>query len=75
MEDNPGISLDDLDALFCTFGGPLARNAFAGGDHPHRPLVETEYDPYAESTMLGIATITGPKSYHYNPHTGEGEYR
>jgi hypothetical protein len=75
MEDNPGISLDDLDALFCTFAGPLAKNAFAGGDHPHRPLVETEYDPYAESAMLGIATTSGPKSYTYNPHTGEGEYR
>eukprot|EP00918_Siedleckia_nematoides_P098320 GHVU01215187.1.p1 GENE.GHVU01215187.1~~GHVU01215187.1.p1 ORF type:complete len:511 (-),score=75.74 GHVU01215187.1:178-1710(-) len=52
MEDNPGISLDDLDAFVLTFGGPLARNLDAGGDHPHRPLVETEYDPYAPERML-----------------------
>jgi hypothetical protein len=52
MEDNPGIILDDLDALFCTFGGPLARNLFAGGDHPHPAPVETEYDPYAPERML-----------------------
>src|ERR1700726_3389141 len=53
LGDNPDIELDDLDALFCTFGGPLARNNVeAGGDHPHKPLVETEYDPYAPERML-----------------------
>ena len=75
MEDNPGIIMDDLDAFVLTFAGPLARNAFAGGDHPHAPLVATEYDPYNESAMLGIEARSGPKSYVYNPHTGEGEYR
>jgi hypothetical protein len=51
-EDNPGVIFDDLDALFCTFGGPLARNLDAGGDHPHKPLVEFEYDPYSEERMI-----------------------
>lgn len=45
MEDNPNLVLDDLDAFVLTFGGPLARNALAGGDHPHKSLVEHEYDP------------------------------
>jgi hypothetical protein len=52
MDDNPGLVLDDLDALFCTFGGPLAANANAGGDHPQKPLVESEYDPYSPERML-----------------------
>lgn len=52
LEDNPGLVLDDLDALCLTFGGPLARNAFAGGDHPQAPMVETEWDPYAPERML-----------------------
>jgi hypothetical protein len=47
MEDNPNLVLDDLDALALTFGGPLASNAAAGGDHPHKSLVESEYDPIA----------------------------
>lgn len=52
IEDNPGILLDDLDALFCTFGGPLARNAQAGGDHPHSPpQAEHEYDPFDPKRM------------------------
>jgi phage terminase large subunit len=52
LDDNSDLELDYLDALFCTFGGPLARNeAIAGGDHPHKPLVETEYDPYAPERM------------------------
>lgn len=52
LDDNPDLDLDTLDALFCTFGGPLARNADAGGDHPHRPAVEFEYDPYEPKRML-----------------------
>jgi len=49
MEDNPGLVLDDLDALCLTFGGPLATlaNTDGGGDHPHDSLVQSEYDPYA----------------------------
>jgi hypothetical protein len=46
MEDNPNLVLDDLDALACTFGGPLAPSAIAGGEFPHADLVESEYDPY-----------------------------
>jgi hypothetical protein len=52
LDDNPDLELDYLDALFCTFGGPIARNVEAGGDHPHKPLVEFEYDPYAAERML-----------------------
>ena len=44
--DHPDVILDDLDALACTFGGPLAANAQAGGDFPHAPLVQHEWDPY-----------------------------
>lgn len=75
MEDNPGIIMDDLDAFVLTFGGPLAKNLNAGGDHPHRPLIEFEYDPYSEAHLNGTYIRSGPKSYTYNPHTGEGEYR
>ncbi len=53
LDDNPDLELDYLDALFCTFGGPIARNTIeAGGDHPHKPIVEYEYDPYASERML-----------------------
>lgn len=51
MAETPGLVLDDLDALALTFGGPLAKNANAGGDHPHKPLVLTEWDPYARENM------------------------
>lgn len=51
LDENPDLELDDLDALFCTFGGPLARNADAGGDHPHNPLIEVDYDPYSPERM------------------------
>lgn len=46
MEDNPNLILDDLDALALTFGGPLAPNAWAGGEGPHKDLIQTEWDPY-----------------------------
>ena len=51
MEDNHNLVFDDLDALVLTFGGPLAKNAFAGGDMPHKPMVEIEYDPYSPERM------------------------
>lgn len=51
LDDNPDLDLDTLDALVLTFGGPLHRNAYAGGDHPHPQLVETEYDPYSPERM------------------------
>jgi hypothetical protein len=47
LADNPGLVLDDLDALALTFGGPLARNATAGGEPPAtQSLVEWDYHPY-----------------------------
>lgn len=52
MEDNPGLILDDLDAFVLTFGGPLAPNARAGGEHPQKPLVESDWNPYSEERML-----------------------
>lgn len=52
MDDNPNLVLDDLDALALTFGGPLAASPFAGGDFPHKPLVESEWDPFSEERML-----------------------
>ncbi len=52
LEDNPNLDLDTLDALCLTFGGPISRtDQHAGGDHPHKPLVETEYDPYSPERM------------------------
>ena len=51
LEDNPELEFDDVDALFCTFGGPLARNAYAGGDHPHKASVEHEYNPFDAEHM------------------------
>lgn len=56
LEENPDLELDDLDALFCTFGGPLQRNHNAGSEHAHlhNPnQAETEYDPYSAERMLG----------------------
>lgn len=52
MEDNDGLSPDDLDALVLTFAYPLASVGHAGGDFPTKPLVETEYDPFDEQRMV-----------------------
>jgi len=52
LEDNPNLVLDDLDALACTFGGPLAASAVAGGDFPHKPLIQSEWDPYDADRMV-----------------------
>jgi len=51
VAENPDIDLDTLDALALTFGGPLAASAAAGGDFPTKPLVESEYDPYAPERL------------------------
>lgn len=53
LADNPGLVLDDLDALFCTFGGPLALRAQSEPNGP--PLHQTEYDPYSPQFMEGEA--------------------
>ena len=50
-EDGYGISVDDIDALCLTFAHPIARNPAAGGDYPHEPLVQSDYDPYSEERM------------------------
>ena len=49
--NNSGLILDDLDALALTFAYPLAAHARAGGEHPHAPVVEFEYNPYSEQRM------------------------
>lgn len=46
MDDNPNLVLDALDALALTFGGPLAPNAYAGGEGPKQDLIVSEWDPY-----------------------------
>ncbi len=51
LADNPGLVLDDLDALALTFGGPLAPHAHAGGEHLRPVLHETEYDPFSKEHM------------------------
>lgn len=49
-------SPDRVDALALTFAYPLAKHAFAGGDHPRPPIIATEYDPFANERMNeGIA--------------------
>lgn len=52
MEDNPGIILDDLDALVLTFGGPLYRSEFAGGLPPKKAEAQFEYDPFSAERMI-----------------------
>ena len=52
MADNSNLILDDLDALALTFGGPLAHNDYAGGEWPHRPVVESEWNPYDPERMV-----------------------
>lgn len=44
-------SPDDLDGLVLTFAHPLARHPMAGGDFPHKPVVESEWDPFAPERM------------------------
>ena len=49
MDDNPGLVLDDLDALALTFGGPLAASANAGGDFPQPELVVSNGTPTTQN--------------------------
>jgi hypothetical protein len=44
-------SPDDVDALATTFALPLNRHANAGGDEPHEPLVQFEYNPFDDKRM------------------------
>lgn len=53
-EDGNGISVDDVDAYAIGFAYPLARHAYAGGEHMQgKPMAqaEHEYDPYSEERM------------------------
>jgi hypothetical protein len=55
LDDNPDLDLDTLDAFVLTFGGPLSRNANAGGPHQEfkaNDTAECEYNPYDEARML-----------------------
>lgn len=55
LDDNPDLDLDTLDALVLTFGGPLSRNANAGGEHQQfrkSNEAEHEYNPYDAERML-----------------------
>ena len=52
MDENDGLSPDDLDALALTFAYPIANHKNAGGEGPAKPLVESEYDPYSAERMV-----------------------
>jgi hypothetical protein len=51
MDENPNLVLDDLDALACTFGGPLAPNQNAGGPHRQQDDRAWDYHPYEIKMM------------------------
>ena len=44
-------SPDRADALALTFAYPVAAHQNAGGDYPHKPLVESEYNPFDAKYM------------------------
>jgi hypothetical protein len=48
---DPDLELDDIDAFVLTFAHTLEPHREAGGDYPHRPLVETEYNPFDPEHM------------------------
>lgn len=52
LDENPELSLDDVDAFVLTFAYPLAAHARAGGDFPIGPAVEVEYDPFEAKRMI-----------------------
>jgi hypothetical protein len=52
MMDRGVASPDRADALALTFAYPLASHDYAGGDHPRKPLVETEWDPFSKERMI-----------------------
>lgn len=73
LADNPGLVLDDLDALALTFGGPLAAHANAGGEGPRQELHQTEYNPYAEEHMQVNHEhhVQAQRSPQWDPFRGE----
>ena len=55
VKDNPDLAevgLDDIDAFVLTFAHALEAHARAGGEHPQRPLVESEYNPFSAERMV-----------------------
>jgi hypothetical protein len=44
-------SPDDVDGLATTFAYPLESHQNAGGDYPHKPMVESEYNPFDPKYM------------------------
>lgn len=55
-----GLDSPDLaDALALTFSMPVQKHAFAGSDGPQKPLVESEYNPFASKSIYG--TILDPE--------------
>lgn len=52
MDDNDGLSPDDLDGLALTFAYPLAMHKNAGGEGPPRSMVESEWDPFDEKRIV-----------------------
>ena len=47
-----GIESPDLvDALVLTFAYPMSSHAAAGGEGPHKPMVESEYNPFSPERM------------------------
>ena len=48
-----GLDSPDLaDALALTFSLPVAKSESAGGEGPHKPMIESEYDPFAPARMV-----------------------
>lgn len=51
MKARGAVSPDWADALALTFAYPVQPNIDAGFDGPHKPLVETEYDPFSNARI------------------------
>jgi hypothetical protein len=45
-------SPDRADAIALTFAYSLVSHAGAGGDHPRKPMVETDFDPFSAERMI-----------------------
>lgn len=69
LKDNPGLSLDDLDALALTFGGPLAAHHGAGRDGPQPQLHVTEYNPFDTKMIYDVGQGQSP-SLTWDPFEG-----
>ena len=48
-----GLDSPDLaDALALTFSLPVQPHAYAGGEYPRKPMVESEYNPFSPERMV-----------------------